>query len=276
MTPRVILAWLLAFGGLVGMVVSAWPTAAPQPPALPTPIPVTTAGAATDFSLPSFKPPKTAIIVDQLSVVYPNSTFVQTATNMLEKAGYQVTYIPHDEVTVNFYRTMPTRSDDIILLRVHGTSVILDEQGEKVQQPFVYLATGEPDEESKYLPEKQLQWIGRFMSENTGEKPVFIVMDPFFKQGMQGNFDNSIIVMMGCDGMRGKETARLFVNRGAKAVVGWTDLVSIDHTDKATLYLLKQYLVDGLSIDVAADKTFHDIGPDPGYKSELRVVMRQG
>ena len=49
-----------------------------------------------------------AAIVDQLSLTYPNQTFIETATNTLKQAGYSVDYYPGEKVTVEFYRNLPT------------------------------------------------------------------------------------------------------------------------------------------------------------------------
>ena len=43
-----------------------------------------------------------AAIVDQLSLTFPNQTFIETATNTLKQAGYTVDYYPGEKVTVEF------------------------------------------------------------------------------------------------------------------------------------------------------------------------------
>ncbi|MEX0785178.1 MAG: hypothetical protein WD939_00935 [Dehalococcoidia bacterium] len=64
-------------------------------------------------------PPKAAI-VDQLSLTFPNEDFSSEATGLLEAAGYEVEYIPGEQVTVDFYRTLPQRDYDFVLLRSHA------------------------------------------------------------------------------------------------------------------------------------------------------------
>jgi hypothetical protein len=49
-----------------------------------------------------------AAIVDQLSLTEPNPAFTEAATDLLEQAGYAVDYFPGEEVTVEFYRQLPT------------------------------------------------------------------------------------------------------------------------------------------------------------------------
>jgi hypothetical protein len=61
-----------------------------------------------------------AAIVDQLGLTQPNPTFVETATDLLEQAGYSVDYYPGEKVTVEFYRTFPAQPNELIILRVHS------------------------------------------------------------------------------------------------------------------------------------------------------------
>jgi hypothetical protein len=60
-----------------------------------------------------------AAIVDQLGLNEPNPEFVQTAKSTLEQAGYAVDYYPPEQVTVDFYRTLPKQKYVIIVFRVH-------------------------------------------------------------------------------------------------------------------------------------------------------------
>ncbi len=63
---------------------------------------------------------KTAAIVDQLSLTQPNPDFISSARSLLGEAGYTVDYFPGERVTVDFYRTLPQRDYDLILLIVHA------------------------------------------------------------------------------------------------------------------------------------------------------------
>lgn len=60
-----------------------------------------------------------AAVVDQLSISQPNQTFVLTATNLLEEAGYTVNYYPGEEVTIDFFKNLPAFDYDLIIMRVH-------------------------------------------------------------------------------------------------------------------------------------------------------------
>src|SRR3990170_1695590 len=61
-----------------------------------------------------------AVIVDQLSLTYPNPAFAEAATETLEEAGHRVEYFAGEQVTVDLYRSLPRRGYDLILLRAHS------------------------------------------------------------------------------------------------------------------------------------------------------------
>jgi len=77
------------------------------------------------WSRPDAKPgPPRAAIVDQLALTDPNPEFVAAATRELQSAGYVVEYYKSELVTVDFYRSLPRRSYEFILLRSHASESI--------------------------------------------------------------------------------------------------------------------------------------------------------
>ena len=220
--------------------------------------------------------PKTAAIVDQLSLSQPNPEFISSARGLLAEAGYLVDYFPGEEVTVNFYRTLPQRDYDLILLRAHaGITTELDvSSGDRSETEYVSLFTGEPYAADKY-PEEQLNRLGKaFYYE--GADPLFGIGPRFVEESMEGRFDDTLIVMMGCDGLRSQRTAQAFLDRGASAFVSWSRPVSAAHTDAATERLLENLLFEGLNAAEAVDRTAAEIGPDPTYNAELRILADEG
>jgi hypothetical protein len=99
----------------------------------------------------------------------------------------------------------------------------------------------------------------------------FGIMPGFIKSSMQGDFPDTTIVIMGCDGLKSDTVAEAFVDKGAKAVVAWDGLVSSNHTDAATERLLQHLLIDGLTLQEAVAQTMAELGPDPSYDSVLRL-----
>lgn len=220
--------------------------------------------------------PRTAAIVDQLSLTVPNPTFVEAATATLKQAGYEVDYFPGEEVTVEFYRNLPTQRYGLIILRVHSALLIeLDiTTGSETPTDYVGLFTSEPYSDTRYSTEP----VGRLgpLSYYQGGAQYFGIGPNFIRWSMTGKFDKTLVIMMGCDGLRSERTGQAFLDRGASAFVSWSESVSAAHTDAATEHLLELLLVDGLTIREAVSQTAAEVGPDPAYGAELRVVTAGG
>lgn len=217
--------------------------------------------------------PKTAAIVDQLSLTEPNPEFADAAAYLLRQAGYAVDYYAGKQVTVDFYRDLPDRDYDLILLRVHAGAVwaVNSVTGEREPLDYVSLFTGEPYIEWKYHNEQEQQRVTRsFYYEGSPE--VFSIEPDFVTDSMKGEFDNALIVMMGCDGLGSERMAQAFLDKGARAFVSWDDRVSAGHTDTATERLLELLLVEGLTAEAAVARTAAEVGPDPAYGAELGIL----
>ena len=219
---------------------------------------------------------KTAAIVDQLSLTQPNPEFVSSARVILAEAGYVVDYYAGEQVTVDLYRTLPERGYDLVILRAHAgiTNEVDFATGERSKTEYVSLFTGEPYNANKY-PDEQLNRLGKARYYE-GAAPLFGIGPDFVKYSMEGTFDDTLIVMMGCDGLRSQRTAEAFLEKGAGAFVSWSQPVSAPHTDAATERLLERLLIDGLPTKEAVSQTAEEIGPDPVYKGELRVLEAGG
>jgi len=217
-----------------------------------------------------------AAIVDQLSLTQPGPDFVESATDLLEQAGYVVDYFPGEQVTVDFYRNLPTHDYDLIILRIHSaiTTERDAETGQQTEKEYVGLFTGEPYSPDKY-PQEQIGRLGK-AEYYEGAPPLFGIAPDFITYSMRGRFDKTLIVMMGCDGLRSQRTAQAFLDKGASAFVSWSRSVSASHTDAATQRLLEKLLIEGLPVGDAVSQTAAEVGPDPSYGAELRVLPNEG
>jgi hypothetical protein len=220
-----------------------------------------------------------AAVVDQLALTQPNPEFVSQAMTLLRQAGYEVDYFDGPEITVGFYRTLPERDYDILVLRVHtGVTVEVGPGGDETLSEYVSLFTSEPFSDDRYLRERAVGLIGDaqpYGPQQTGER-FFAITPGFIESAMKGRFDGTLVLMMGCDGLRSDRTARAFLGRGAGSVVSWSQPVSAPHTDAATERLLQKVLRDHLALDAAVAQTASEIGPDPWYGAELRMLAREG
>lgn len=85
-----------------------------------------------------------AVIVDQLSLTAPNPGFAGRVTILLERFGYEVTYVPGEEVTVPFFKALPARGDALVILRAHSARIALPDSGNTTQKTDeVALFTGQ-------------------------------------------------------------------------------------------------------------------------------------
>jgi hypothetical protein len=216
---------------------------------------------------------KRAVIVDQLELTQPNPEFVSEAQEVLINSGYKVDLFRGEGVTVDLYRTLPSRAYDIILLRVHAgiTTEVDADTGEKTGTEYVSLFTGEKYDETKY-PSEQLNRLGKARYENGEGDPLFGIGPEFVSKSMEGDFGGATIVMMGCDGLRSQTTGEAFLGRGAGGFVSWTKPVSAPHTDEATVALLQRLLQEDLDLQQAVEQTAQEVGPDPTYDAELRLL----
>ena len=81
-----------------------------------------------------------------MNLTQPDPDFVSQARATLAQAGYSVDYVSGDAVTVDFYRTLPSRGYDLVLLRAHAgiTTEVDAKTGQKTSEEYVSLFTNEP------------------------------------------------------------------------------------------------------------------------------------
>jgi hypothetical protein len=203
-----------------------------------------------------------AAIVDHLSISHPNQAFVKECSAILKKAGYAVDYYKGEEVTVEFYRNLPALEYDLIVFRVHSAYI----------HKYLSLAmfTSEPYSKERYFQEQVRNRVVRSFIEpyRQGDPDYLAITDKFVRYSMQGSFKNTTIIMMGCTGIK-KAMASAFLEKGAKSYIGWNGLVSANHTDAATLQLLKHLLLERHTIAQSVAQTMKEVGYEAQYKSML-------
>jgi hypothetical protein len=205
-----------------------------------------------------------AAIVDHLSLTFPNRTFVETATSMLKQAGYIVDYYPGENVTVDFYRSLPTYGYKIIILRVH-CGIAEDRQE-------IAFFTSEVYSQSKYTLDLLYDRLGTATYHNPpdpGETAYFAMRSLFVKDSMRGRFNQTTIIMTGCYGLKYPSMAEAFIGKGAKIYIGWDGLESADHSDEATVNLLRHLILEKQAVGQAVENTIKEVGEDPVYNSSL-------
>jgi len=209
---------------------------------------------------------KKALIIDGLSTTHENKTFWWAIQGKLEQEDYITHYCQGGGAsdTVSYYRSLPTKGFEIIILRVH--SAINLENGD------LAIFTNEKWSDAKasttYLNDILNDRLARVRVEENS--PSYFGITPNFIKAMNGRFENTLIIMMGCDGMTTQSMAEAFIQKGAKVYIGWDGPVIPQYIDVATIKLLEHLVLEKQTISEAITKTVDEVGKDPYYQSTLR------
>jgi len=227
-----------------------------------------------------------AAILDQLHSDIPSKDFQNKAAEYLETAGYEVDIYTTEELTVDFYKTLPKMNYEFIVFRTHAIGTDGPENFEKKKS--VALFTGESYADDKYIQEQlfgQLRKGAPFMSsivevsvdlsnlnESAHTDEGYVVessfsiadsTDAYFTIGskyvdelMEGSFPNSILVLGGCSTLSEPSLAKSLINRGASSIIGWDSLVGSDRNDRVMLDFLENVLVNDMEIEDAVQSVF--------------------
>jgi hypothetical protein len=238
-------AWLLIALGIAGVVVFVriYPMGQPSPDNV---------GNAT------------AAIVDQLSSLQENEDFITEVTRELEDYGFEVDLYQGDNVTVQFYRQLPTHGYKLIIFRAH--SGILEQDGEVMLRTVLF--TNEEYSGSRYALEQVYE---RLVMGRAGEgfPLMFGIAPKFISESMEGGFDDTVIIVMGCSGIALPDLAEAFVDKGASVYLAWDRSVELYYVDDATPYLMNQLCSEKLTVREAVDNTMAAKGADPEYGAGL-------
>ena len=215
---------------------------------------------ADDLSTDSLK----AAIVDQLYSLQPNPAFIQQTTQELEDYGFEVDVYQGDEVTVNFYRELPSYGYDLIIFRAH--SGLLGREGEIIKKTCLF--SNEPYSQTRHVTEQLTEQLA--MARISEHYPwVFAIGSKFVTQSMEEKFDNTVIIMMGCSCLYLEDLATAFIDQGASTYLGWDAAVGLDYVDKATPILITNLCTKRMTIKEAVYETMAEVGADPDYHACL-------
>lgn len=219
-------------------------------------------------SAPSPELEAKAAIVDQLYSLQPNQAFIEQMTQELEDYGFEVDIYQGDEVTVDFYRELPSYGYNRIIFRTH--SGLLGSEGEIIKRTTLF--TNEPYSQTKHVAEQLSDQLA--MARIDENHPwVFGIGAKFVTQSMEGRFPNTVIIMMGCSTLYLDDLAQAFIEKGASTYLGWDATVGLDYVDEATPILATNLYSKGMTIKEAVDKTMAEVGPDPDYHASLKYYQ---
>ena len=211
-----------------------------------------------------------AAIIDQLYSLQPNEDFISETTEELEDYGFEVGLYQGGDVTVELYGQLPSYGYKLIIFRAH--SGLLGSKGQTIKRTCLF--TNEPYSQTKHVAEQLSDQLAKARIDEN-HPWVFGIGDEFVTQSMEGQFDNTVIVMMGCSCLYLKDLAQAFVDKGASAYLAWDATVDLDYVDEATTSLIKNLCSESLSVSKAVNLTIATKGPDPEYGAMLKYYPPQ-
>jgi len=215
-----------------------------------------------------------AVIIDQLYQDFPNESFQENATKLLTKGGYEVDLFTTADITIDFYKELPSMDYEFIVLRSHSLAIY----GKK---PSSWIFTGEKYDAGRYtqeqlsgmlspgMPFRQGQISQMTQGDAKGER-LFMIGSKMIHEMMEGQFPRTQIILGGCDTMSQDYLAEAFVKRGASSVVGWNGLVELRDNDAVILSLLEGIFNENLEMDDAVEKVMNDYDGKMYYGSKLK------
>ncbi len=210
-----------------------------------------------------------AAIIDQLYLREPNPTFIAEAKRILESYGFEVDVWQGAEVTVDFYNKLPSLGYKFIVFRVHS-GLLLSLEGEKVVAlENTYLFTAENYTTTRYVGDQLTDKVSNaMMEENT---PLVFAVNSEFIKSADGKFNRTVILAMGCESYKYDDMPLAFIEKGASAYIGWSDVVSLQHVDEVTLDILENLCAANMTIAQSIALTMADMGTDPYFGSHLKL-----
>ena len=207
-----------------------------------------------------------AVIVDQLSSVRENETFIADVTEDLEDCGFEVDLYQGDNVTVDSYRQLGAHGYKVVIFRAHSGLLA---ENDVTQDRTVLFTNEEYSQVSHYTEQLNDQLVMARVGE--GYPMVFGIPPKFIRESVEGRFDDAVVIMMGCSGLFVRDLAQAFVDKGASVYVGWNGSVELYYIDEATPYLIEQLCSGNRTIKEAVDNTMdvNAVGPDPEHGSGL-------
>ncbi|MBM3131936.1 MAG: hypothetical protein FJZ95_02740 [Chloroflexi bacterium] len=210
--------------------------------------------------------PMKAAIVDQNYANVPNDSFIEQARRYLSDYGFAVDLFQGDEVTVETYRKLPKEGYRLIIFRVHSGMRSNTEESNY----GTWLFTSEPYSETRYVSQQRSNRIAKARLEDSDRYPwLFAVGSKFVAGSMDGRFDNTVVIIMGCGPMHLQDMAQAFIEKGASVCLGWDERAGWGYLDDATARLVERLSLRGETVDEAVSTVMAEMGRDPVYGATL-------
>ena len=230
-------------------------------------------------SSPDNQPRQLAAIIDQLHDSIPNKSFQQKAQEYLENAGYDVDVYTTEDITVDFYKKLPSMNYKFIYIRTHSFEIARLEDN-------TYLFTGEKYDVNKHIEEQLFGQVAKGLPLNiqaftdiqksdelVEDNTYFVIGSKFVDELMVGKFPQTVIIIGGCESIRKHDLAKSLIFRGASAVVGWDRTISSLENDLVMLKLLEEVLINKTGFYDAIPSVMQEFGSDLQYSAMLQHIQ---
>ena len=213
--------------------------------------------------------PDRAAIVDQLYLREANPVIIAGITQILESYGFEVDLWQGAQITVDFYRELPRRGYKLIVFRVHS-GLLLSLEGEEVKPlEGTYLFTAENYTTTKYVSEQLADKVTNAMMAE--DFPLIFAVNSKFIRDTKGDFNNTVIIAMGCESYYFDDLPTIFIEKGASAYIGWNTIVSLEYVDAAMLNLLNNLCTGNMTLTRGIESTMDELGYDPYFNAYLKL-----
>jgi len=196
--------------------------------------------------------PKAAII-DQLSSSHlspasqhPNQTFIDLARSLLSQRFDTIDYYS-DNASVENYKQLPSKGYKVIIWRAHS-ALNLDSK-------YVAISTSDRWDLTSY--DQYMQNGQLTLCNITGDPHLYFAINPkFIREVMTGKFEDTLIIMMSCNGLKTEytETAAAFLDKGAEVLISWNGWIGSADNDDATTRLLNHLVLENDTVSDAVSK----------------------
>ena len=219
------------------------------------------------------------LILDPLSQDYPNPELIGDLVRMFSNAGCTITVLEGESFTVKQVELMSYYN--IIIFRGHtgwrnNVRII---NGKKEITTYVALYTGEPFSKDKYPDLLREGYVGEGIPLTRigakSNKTYEAVTQYYLEKVLKSFPENTTIILSTCFSTMTEHLAKVFFEKGADRVIGWSEKVTITHADRALRLLVEKVFADNETWREAVDEINRELGPDPVYNSTIQLLERR-
>lgn len=211
--------------------------------------------------------PKRALIVDSLSLDFPNKSLIERIRGVLEQAGYVVDVKIGSEVTPDLYARLNEYS--VAILRIHGGKAETRIGNEIIKINGLFTGLEWRDD---YQGFKQNGTGTRAYPYNS-TKAYLAVLPEFFDKRLQGLFcRGSIVIAAGCFSLYTRDIADALAAKGLSYYLGFEGAVTVGYIDRVLEVLTTLVFKNNVSLEDAVKSIVEDLGPDPFTNGYMELI----